>query len=549
MLYDLAVTPIAEVIRRISSERRSGDLEVRQEKTTKIVFFDRGSLVFAASNLKEDRLGESLVSIGRITDEEFRRASALMRRGSRRKHFGEALVQAGVMDKAELGGSVARQVSRIVLSLFKLREGAASFDERPTSIPVEYMVSLSIHRLLYVGIRSMPNRKLALVGLGDLDRTVVLAPTPPFRFAVYKAPAGELAILEQTREPVALKQLVSITGGVSEARARAVYALYASGILQDAEPPESGEVAQPVVHMETETFLLSPQQRAPDRPRREGLRKEIDQQLEYSDRLDREAWLRLASRDEILRALEDKMARYSAVLDGVHEDPELKHDIELVLGRTAALHHWARKLQADAGEPPPPVAPKPKKDTDTQPLRPVRGMAAEEEFEVPMSELLDAAEEPPAASQGPAVPTPSAPKAKPKPKSARALEIERLVKDGDLRMQIKDYGSATQTYGRLVELAPTVAAHRLRLAIAMTCWPPTTKQAEREFLEAVRLEPNNAKIHYEFGRYYRAMKLRSRALAELRTAVSLDPANERARGELQELSPKDPLLQPLKNAR
>jgi Flp pilus assembly protein TadD len=116
-------------------------------------------------------------------------------------------------------------------------------------------------------------------------------------------------------------------------------------------------------------------------------------------------------------------------------------------------------------------------------------------------------------------------------------------------MQIKDYGSATQTFGRLVELAPTVAAHRLRLAIAMTCWPPTAKQAEREFLEAVRLEPNNAKIHYEFGRYYRAMKLRNRALAELRTAVSLEPANERARQELVELSPNDSLLSPLESAR
>src|SRR5262245_53168618 len=149
MLTDLAVTPLADVLYRLSRERRSGDLQVVAGKVVKTLFFDHGRIVFAASNLKKDRLGEALVALGRITAEEFHRVSALMKAGQRRRRFGEALVQAGVMDKNELGHSVARQVKRIVLSLFELTEGTASFEERPCPIPLEYMVSLSIHRLLY----------------------------------------------------------------------------------------------------------------------------------------------------------------------------------------------------------------------------------------------------------------------------------------------------------------------------------------------------------------------------------------------------------------
>src|SRR4030095_2949407 len=135
MLTDLSVTPTAETIRKISAELRSGDLQVRSGKVAKTLFFDRGRLVFATSNLKKDRLGEALVALGRITDEDFSRVSALMK-GDRKRRFGEALVASGVMDKSEMGTAVARQVRRIVVSLFELQEGAASFEERRCAIPL-----------------------------------------------------------------------------------------------------------------------------------------------------------------------------------------------------------------------------------------------------------------------------------------------------------------------------------------------------------------------------------------------------------------------------
>src|SRR4029453_6772753 len=85
MLSDLSTTPIAETLRSLASERRSGDLQVRSGKLVKIVFFDQGRVVVAASNLKKDRLGEALMAIGRITDEEFNLASAIMKADRKRK--------------------------------------------------------------------------------------------------------------------------------------------------------------------------------------------------------------------------------------------------------------------------------------------------------------------------------------------------------------------------------------------------------------------------------------------------------------------------------
>src|SRR5262249_23086341 len=126
MLTDLALKPISETIRRLAAERRSGDLQVRSGQVAKMVFFDHGRVGFAGSNVRKERLGEGLVSLGRITDQEFARASGLMK-GDRTLRFGDALVKAGVMDKNQVGTSVARWVAKIVLSLFELKAGAASF--------------------------------------------------------------------------------------------------------------------------------------------------------------------------------------------------------------------------------------------------------------------------------------------------------------------------------------------------------------------------------------------------------------------------------------
>jgi Flp pilus assembly protein TadD len=124
--------------------------------------------------------------------------------------------------------------------------------------------------------------------------------------------------------------------------------------------------------------------------------------------------------------------------------------------------------------------------------------------------------------------------------------VEHLLMEAEVRMTVADYANAVKVYEKLVEAAPHVPAFHVRLAIAMACYPRTSKLAEREFYEAARLEPNSAEIHFQWGLYYKMMKVKSRAVAELRTAVRLDPRHRNARAELEALSPKDSALTSLK---
>ncbi len=540
MFTDLSKRPFAEVLRQLSSERRSGDLQVTGGRVVKTVFFDHGRVVFAASNLKKDRLGEALVAVGRITDEEYRRASALMRDGDRKRRFGEALVQAGVMDRDEVGRSVARQVKRICVSLFGISEGVSTFEERPSSIPLDYMVSVSLHRLLYAGIKQMEGEALVLKGLEPLDRWVTLAALPPFRFGVRKCSAEELEILEQAQKRVTLRRLAWTKGGLQLSRARSVYALLASGILEEADRPEDQK--QPVIQMETGTFLLSALRKQPDISHPEALRREVDDELQRSARLDRQAWLKVsetAPREVLLKAIEDKMDRYHALLEAVGEDEGLKTDIELILGRALSMLRLVKQAPAPA-----------------RPTRPAAA-ATSAPAPVPIPPLnLPGNVTPvpaPAVTPVPAPVTPApaaavAPAAESGPEHVEpgAQALEHLLMEAQLRMTVGDYAAAVESYTKIVQRFPNEPGPRMRLAVAMACYPRTAKAAEREFLEAARLAPDNADLHYQFGLYYKAMKVRSRAIAEFRTALTLNPGHKLARAELEALSPKDSALTSLK---
>jgi len=564
VLNDLSRVPISETLRRLSAARSSGDLEVRSGKVIKTVYFDHGRIVFAASNMKKDRLGEALVALGRITDEEYARAAAFMK--ERRKRFGDALVASGVMDKKEVGRSVSRQVKRIVISLFDFKEGAASFEERKCPIPLEYMVSLSVHRILYMGIKAMKGEELVLTGIGDLDRWVTLAPVPPFPFGVRKCSAEELDVLEQANRKVTIRRLAWEKGGVAFTRLRAVYALLAAGILEYADKPQGKADPTPVIQMETSTFLLSALRSRPDPSAREALRQEVEDELARSARLDREAWLRVsrtAPRDELIRALEEKMERYHALLDAVGDDQTLKTDIELILGRASTMLRLARQAPLlrsaavvsavpGATAPVAPLAPKPAakpvaKEATTNPALPL--VKAPISPEVPSARMA-ASVPPEPVAQPETAPGTAEPAASPEEDAVhiagRAADIQRLIMEGDVRMAVSDYANASKVYGALVDLAPRVPAYRLRLAVALACWPRMAKNAEREFLEAARLDPNNADLHYQFGLYYKSMKVKSRAIAVLQTAVRLNPTHKQARLELESLSPRDSALTSLR---
>jgi tetratricopeptide (TPR) repeat protein len=568
--------PLAEVFRRVAAEELSGDLQIHLGSGIKTVYFDHGFVVFAASNLKRDRLGESMIEAGRISRHEFAVASMLMK-GSKRK-FGEALVQAGVISEEDLGREVAMQVNRIVLSLFKSKEGVYSFDERGTVIPVDLMVSLSIYRIVLEGIRHMSDGKLILAGLPPLNTVVRVAERPPFTVEPRKLKPIEQTILKNARTATPLGGLVQDMQQSERGLAlRASYGLYAAGLLENAV---EGKKRPLKVQEETGVFVLSEIQRKFAKIRATNARQEILMEFDRLDRTPeqellavdtpgeagvrdayekrRSAWEEKRSSvedqhtlvakidviQERLRKAYERML--SECLDENDESEVEEHPKILETPTDQSLPPLDEELFDELGiESPPAVEVVEAAGADSQ-----RADAPGEE-EVGVVELVeeatgsllvgeteakisDAAEAPSTAKEKPGVQLFGA---------ARVERVRQLLRDVKLHFQVKDWEHAVSLLYELVELEPEEANHHAMLARAMARHPVMRKDAERHFIEALRLAPQDADLHYSLGLYYKSFGMHSRAQHSFRTAIRINPNHEDAKKHISAggKNAKDPL--------
>ena len=129
-----AFAPVAltNVLTRVADESRSGELKIVSGNWVKTVCVDDGTLRFAMSNMRQDRLGESILAHECISKNDYRAASDRMAHDGCR--FGEALLKMGTLDRKQLHRELGVQVQRIAPSLFRVSEGLYSFEETDTPV-------------------------------------------------------------------------------------------------------------------------------------------------------------------------------------------------------------------------------------------------------------------------------------------------------------------------------------------------------------------------------------------------------------------------------
>ena len=109
---------------------------------------------------------------------------------------------------------------------------------------------------------------------------------------------------------------------------------------------------------------------------------------------------------------------------------------------------------------------------------------------------------------------------------------EDVLRDAKLHIQARDWAGAIPLLFELVDFEPENATFRGLLAKAMFKHPVMRRNAERHFLEAIRLSPGNAELHTWLGLYYKSFGMGLRADAEFRAALEIDPNNRVARKQL-----------------
>lgn len=143
--------------------KETGELGVQRGKVKKVVYFEKGTPVFALSNLAADRFGQFLVRVGKIKPEQLQDAAAVATASKRRT--GDVLVERALLKDTERLYYVGQQVKAIIYSLFSWEDGSyvMSFKEKATAESIK----LDVHpaNLIIRGVKKLykPERLRRLI--------------------------------------------------------------------------------------------------------------------------------------------------------------------------------------------------------------------------------------------------------------------------------------------------------------------------------------------------------------------------------------------------
>jgi tetratricopeptide (TPR) repeat protein len=436
----------------------------------------------------------------------------------------------------------------------------------------------------------MSDGKLILSGLPPLNTLVRVSERPPFTAEPRKLKPIEQAILRSAREGAQLATVVSNVDAEKGPALRACYGLYAAGLL---EPATEGERRPLKVQEETGHFVLSEIQQKFAKIRATNARQEILMEFDRLDRANDHELLQVegnVEEDSLRDAYERRLDEWEEKRAMVEAQHTLVAKVDVIRDRLRRAYEKMREeSEPEAAEPEPPLTPppsvlEPPSDQALPPLNeelfdelgidvttpPEAVPIPEEIFSPPPAEPFEPTElseedvpeedEPAAAalvesvesagseeaeaapeSQEPAVASERRPAAK-LYGAARVERVRQLLRDVKLHFQVRDWEHAVSLLYELVELEPEEAKHHAMLARAMARHPVMRKDAERHFIEALRLKPQDADVHFSLGLYYKSFGMHARAQTEFRTALRINPRHEGATKHLSAgRNAKDPL--------
>lgn len=139
-------------LRKIHFQKLSGQLVFKREAVQKHLFFLNGDLVHAKTNIPEERLGEILFKLGKISSEAH---SEIERYIEPNQAIGETLSQKGLTSQRNIDDGLAYQMREITLSLFPHFDGEIIFQEKSSVAGQGLVTRINLPYLIEDGIRRM----------------------------------------------------------------------------------------------------------------------------------------------------------------------------------------------------------------------------------------------------------------------------------------------------------------------------------------------------------------------------------------------------------
>jgi curved DNA-binding protein CbpA len=529
---DLTRDALGDVIRTLYVNRRSGILHLTQGKVSKRIYFRKGSMIFANSDIESDRLGEFLIRRQVITREDFDKASRVMKEtGSR---FGRTLVELGHATPDAMESRVVEQIQAIIYSLFDWESGEYRFEQHENPVDEDIVLNLSTADIILEGARRLDDMSKVKRAVGDRCRIPQTTEDPLLLYQKMSTLSqSEGFILSRVDGLSSVAEILAISPIGEDETLRCIYGLVSAGVLEfpggsptrdeSLKPTESAAIE---VKPASSPGLEPPPPReppAPSRPKVEIPRPDVE-----------------------VRRSEAKVSQPQATVEpkvepagpspeeiAVHDDIIEKHaslseatlydllGISITANDTEvkkAYYAMAKRYHPDRHHSPH--------------LRDVHGLLEElfgkitDAYQILSSALDRNRYDAKIRAEGPAaVAGWSGPSADGASESERKKAAEELYKEGKRHFDEMHFFDAIQCLREAVRVHPKKNYHKL-LAQSLMKNPKWLREAEEQFRFALKMDQFDAECYVGLGEIYESEGMSTRAQKMYEQAATYDPENE-----------------------
>jgi curved DNA-binding protein CbpA len=499
----LSERPLAELIREISAAKLSGALRLARERVQAVVYAEAGQIVFARSNLRVHRLAVCLHRWGTLEEDKL---FALVTEFMSDAEASASLVAAGALTPDALAKLLARQATDVLRPLLLWTEGEWSFDPR-ARLAEDARCKLELRQLLLEAARQLPT-EFAAARISDEE---IISPVKELP-AQLQLSASEGFILSRVESPLALGELLAISG-LPEAQARqCIYALALGDFLARTDWPNA--LASPGAPAQTPAGKPLPADDAARQPSIEA--KDAPQSGPPSD----EATPHPRTEIDALFALVYDADHFKILDVGRSADnAEIKRSYYALAKR---FHPDRFQRDADSSLRAQIEAAFMKITQAYETLRDPRARAA---YEIKLGAQMVA----PGASSG------RAGKSAANSNLTREQRAAQSFAEGVAALKQSNLSSAVTLLGEAARLAPQQSRYHAFYGSALARDVRTRHQAEVELQTAIKLDANDPAYRVMLAELLRMLGQTLRAERELERALSLDPNHDVARRLLNQL--------------
>lgn len=236
---DLSLQPLPELLFTISQYKVPGVITFTNKQASKKLFIKDGRIIFAASNLKDDELGEFLFRCGKVSRQQLDQSNRQLRKWKGRRQ-GQILVQMNALRADELPWAVRSHQQMIIWSVFNWFEGTMEFNLGSFKENEPIQMDLMIQRAILDGVRNIYQAKRVIRYIGEKESILIKDETALLSLEMYEGDEKEREILNLVNGQNTLYQLCSKSPYGPHETAKILYGLWVLKLVQRKQEGSTG---------------------------------------------------------------------------------------------------------------------------------------------------------------------------------------------------------------------------------------------------------------------------------------------------------------------